>query len=230
MIELSDDDEPPAPKRPRYPYQPPPTAASAPTHASASATPGGLGSGGPRQFGSARRDAASLQPQPILLEDDDHGDGDGNGGDDGDDDDAQLAAALAASRASHAEEQRRRQGSSSARPDGAIGGASASASGSDAAARAARPSPLSGSPPGTRVVVLVDERERQANSNPLSIYLNLHKTLDEGGGALGFACEVRRQSLKLGDFGWALEAADGELRVLPALVERKRIGHRCAEN
>jgi hypothetical protein len=41
---------------------------------------------------------------------------------------------------------------------------------------------------------------------------------------------VRRQSLKLGDFGWALEAADGELRVLPALVERKRIGHRCAEN
>ena len=95
---------------------------------------------------------------------------------------------------------------------------------------AARPTPLSGSPPGTRVVVLVDERERQANSNPLSIYLNLHKTLDEGGGALDFACEVRRQSLKLGDFGWALEAADGELRVLPALVERKRIGHRCAEN
>ena len=32
------------------------------------------------------------------------------------------------------------------------------------------------------------------------------------------------RSLKLGDFGWALEGADGELRVLPALVERKRIG------
>ena len=88
---------------------------------------------------------------------------------------------------------------------------------------------MSGSPPGTRVVVLVDERERN-QLHPLSIYLNLHQTLDEGGGALGFACEVRRQSLKLGDFGWALEAADGELRVLPALVERKRIGHRCAEN
>lgn len=73
-------------------------------------------------------------------------------------------------------------------------------------------------------MVLVDERERQANSNPLSIYLNLRKAIDEGVGVLGFECEVRRQTLALGDFGWALEGDDGELRVLPALVERKRIG------
>ena len=219
VIELSDDDEPPSSKRPRHqPYQRPPTPASASIHASASAIPGGLRGGGPLHFGSARRDAASQQQQPIILEDDDDGNGEGEGDDDGDDD-AQLAAALAASRASHAEEQRRGQGSPSARPDGSsIGGASASGSASGGTARP------SGTLPGARVVVLVDERERQANSNPLSIYLNLGKALDEGGGALGFACEVRRQTLKLGDFGWALEGADGELRVLPALVERKRIG------
>ena len=94
------------------------------------------------------------------------------------------------------------------------------------AAAAASPSPPAAD---ARYVVLVDERERQRNTNPLGIYLKLHKALEDSAPVLSPPCEAVRQSLKLGDFAFCVEK-DGERRALPVLVERKKISDLVARS
>ena len=76
------------------------------------------------------------------------------------------------------------------------------------AARAASTSTAAPPPAAasSEVCLLVDERERERNSRPLGIYLDLHKSV-ESLPAMPNRCElsVDRQTLSLGDFAWSGE-------------------------
>ena len=72
-------------------------------------------------------------------------------------------------------------------------------------------------------MLLVDERERQRNSNTLGLYLDLHGALDKAARVLQPPLSAERRSLASGDFGWVRVGADGDERQLPALIERKKV-------
>lgn len=75
----------------------------------------------------------------------------------------------------------------------------------------------------TEVVLLVDERERQRNSNTLGLYLDLNGALDKAARVLQPPLGTERRPLASGDFGWVRLGADGVERQLPALIERKKV-------
>ena len=69
----------------------------------------------------------------------------------------------------------------------------------------------------SEVTLLVDERERSVNANPLGIYLELHRALSRDALA-ELHVRAERQQLALGDFAWVRAG-----RALHLAVERKTI-------
>jgi ERCC4-type nuclease len=70
------------------------------------------------------------------------------------------------------------------------------------------------------IVLLVDERERSKNNNPLGIYLKVQATLK----AAADSWETRRATLQLADFAWARTNASDSMSMLDVVIERKRMG------
>ena len=77
---------------------------------------------------------------------------------------------------------------------------------------------------GGELVLIVDERERGRNTNPLGIYLNVKAMLETAA-----RLETRRETLQLADFAWARRrtlgaGGDEVLEMTDVAIERKRMG------
>ncbi|GAQ82698.1 hypothetical protein KFL_001200220 [Klebsormidium nitens] len=71
-----------------------------------------------------------------------------------------------------------------------------------------------------RVTVVVDETERQTNSNPNSVYLELHRQHEALHAVAGVALAAEKHKLETGDYLWLAETDEGSF-VLDTVIERK---------